>query len=130
LAPPERRDEIAHLITLAAASSVLLITVLLVAELYGSSALSRGKLVGVSCFRGLDPVAESFGALPFIYGTVVTSLVALLIAVPMGLGAAIFLAELAPPKISDASPSSWSCWRPCQRDLRPAGRLCAGAATA
>ena len=95
-------DEIAHLITLAAASSVLLITVLLVAELYGSSALSRGKLGwGFLLSRNWDPVAEDFGALPFIYGTVVTSLVALLIAVPAGLGAAIFLAELAPPRISD-----------------------------
>jgi phosphate transport system permease protein len=96
-------DEIAHLITLAAASSVLLITVLLVAELYGSSALSRGKLGwGFLLSRDWDPVAENFGALPFIYGTIVTSLVALLIAVPLGFGAAIFLAELAPPKISDA----------------------------
>jgi len=43
-----------------------------------------------------DPVAESFGALPFIYGTLVSSLVALVIAVPLGIGAAIFLAELAP----------------------------------
>jgi phosphate transport system permease protein len=47
-------------------------------------------------------VAGEFGALPFIFGTVVTSAVALLIAVPFGVGAAIFLAELAPPKISDA----------------------------
>ena len=43
-----------------------------------------------------DPVAESFGALPFIYGTLVSSLRALLIAVPLGIGSAIFLAELAP----------------------------------
>jgi phosphate transport system permease protein len=38
----------------------------------------------------------SFAALPFIYGTVVSSLLALIIAVPLGLGAAIFLNELAP----------------------------------
>src|SRR5215470_14278605 len=43
-----------------------------------------------------DPVAGSFGALPFIYGTLVSSAVALLIAVPLSLGAAIYLAELAP----------------------------------
>jgi phosphate transport system permease protein len=43
-----------------------------------------------------DPVAESFGALPFIYGTLLSSLVAMALAVPLGLGAAIFLAELAP----------------------------------
>jgi len=43
-----------------------------------------------------DPVAESFGALPFVYGTLVSSLLAMLLAVPLGIGAAIFLAELAP----------------------------------
>jgi phosphate transport system permease protein len=41
-------------------------------------------------------VAESFGALPFIYGTLVSSALALLIAVPLGIGSAVFLAELAP----------------------------------
>ncbi len=40
--------------------------------------------------------------MPFIYGTVVTATLALMIAVPLGLGAAIFLAELAPPKVSNA----------------------------
>lgn len=48
-----------------------------------------------------DPVAETFGALPFIYGTLMTSAVALTISVPLGLGTAIFLAELAPPQISE-----------------------------
>lgn len=43
-----------------------------------------------------DPVAEQFGALPFIYGTLVSSLIALLIAVPLSIGAAIFLTDLAP----------------------------------
>lgn len=43
-----------------------------------------------------DPVAGEFGALPFIYGTLVSSALALIIAVPLSLGAAIFLAELAP----------------------------------
>jgi phosphate transport system permease protein len=43
-----------------------------------------------------DPVADEFGAAPFIFGTVVSSLIALLIAVPLGLGVAVFLSELAP----------------------------------
>jgi phosphate transport system permease protein len=47
-----------------------------------------------------DPVAENFGALPFIFGTCVTSFVALLLAVPIGVGTAIYLAEYAPPVIS------------------------------
>jgi phosphate transport system permease protein len=49
-----------------------------------------------------DPVGESFGALPFIFGTLYSSLLALLIAVPLGTGAAVFLAELAPRRLSDA----------------------------
>ncbi len=43
-----------------------------------------------------DPVAREFGVLPFVYGTLVSSALALLIAVPLGLGVAIFLSELAP----------------------------------
>jgi phosphate transport system permease protein len=43
-----------------------------------------------------DPVREIFGALPSIYGTLLTSVIGLLIAVPISLGAAIFLVELAP----------------------------------
>ena len=43
-----------------------------------------------------DPVAEEFGVLPFVYGTLVSSALALVIAVPLGLGVAIFLAELVP----------------------------------
>jgi len=96
-------DELAHILTLTVASLILLITVLLVFELYRSSAPSRAKFGwGFFYSTAWDPVAGEFGALPFIYGTVVTSMVALAIAVPLGLGAAIFLSELAPPKISDA----------------------------
>lgn len=43
-----------------------------------------------------DPVAEQFGALPFIYGTAVSSLIALIIAVPLSIATAIYLTELAP----------------------------------
>jgi phosphate transport system permease protein len=43
-----------------------------------------------------DPVAEQFGALPLIYGTLVSSFLALAIAVPLGIGSAVYLSELAP----------------------------------
>jgi phosphate transport system permease protein len=43
-----------------------------------------------------DPVQEVFGALPFIYGTLVSSLIALIIAVPLSIATAVFLTELAP----------------------------------
>jgi phosphate transport system permease protein len=96
-------DEAAYLITFAAAASILLVTTLLVFELYTNSAASRAKF-GWSFFvtQTWDPVAGQYGALPFIYGTLVTSALALFIGVPLGVGAAIFLAELAPPAISDA----------------------------
>ncbi|HEX7672179.1 MAG TPA: phosphate ABC transporter permease subunit PstC, partial [Polyangiaceae bacterium] len=46
-----------------------------------------------------DPVRDLFGALPFMYGTVVSSLLALSIAVPIALGVAIFLTELCPVRL-------------------------------
>ena len=46
-----------------------------------------------------DPVADKFGALPYLYGTLVSSGLALLLALPLGLGTAIFLAELAPRRV-------------------------------
>lgn len=95
-------DQIAHLITLCFAASILLITGLLVIELWKTSHLSRAKFGWMFFWtRVWDPIFDQFGAGPFIYGTLVTSIVALLIAVPTGLAAAIFLSELAPRKISD-----------------------------
>jgi len=47
-----------------------------------------------------DPVNEIFGALPAVYGTLLSSLIGLLIAVPISLGCAIFLSELAPEWLS------------------------------
>ena len=95
-------EELAYAIAATAAGAILLITGLVVFELYTQSALSRHKFGWEFLVRSAwDPVKGDYGALPFIYGTVVTSLIALLIAVPLGLGAAIFLAEMAPPKLSN-----------------------------
>jgi phosphate transport system permease protein len=82
--------------------TVVLLTVLLVYQLWVNSALPRHKF-GLNFFTTSvwDPIMDEFGALSFIYGTLVTSAVALFIAVPLGIGAAIFLAELAPQRISD-----------------------------
>ena len=95
-------DEIARLITLVFALSVVLLTALLVYRLWTNSAQSRHRF-GLSFLWNTtwDPVANQFGALTFVYGTLVTSALGLLIAVPVGLGAAIFLAELAPRRLSD-----------------------------
>src|SRR6202040_2147771 len=95
-------DEIARLITFIFAGSVVLITLLLVYELWRESYLPRHKFgLGFFVTSVWDPIFDKFGALPFIYGTLVTAGVALLIAVPLGIGAAIFLAELAPARVSD-----------------------------
>jgi phosphate transport system permease protein len=96
-------DEIAHLITLIFAASILLITSLLVYELWINSKQSRAAF-GWGFFTKVvwDPIAGDFGAAPFIYGTLVTAVVSLAIALPLGLAAAIFLAELAPRKLSDS----------------------------
>lgn len=94
-------DEIAHMLTLMFAASVLLITVLLLWELWAQSGQARGKFgMGFLWSSDWDPSAEQFGALPFVYGTLVTSTLAMLIAVPLGVGAAIFLSELAPAGLS------------------------------
>ncbi|MBZ5632747.1 MAG: phosphate ABC transporter permease subunit PstC [Acidobacteriia bacterium] len=96
-------DEIAYVVTLTCALTILAITALLVFELYANSGQARHKF-GWSFLTTStwDPVVEQFGALPFIYGTVVTSALALLLGIPLGVGAAIFLAELAPTRISNA----------------------------
>ena len=69
---------------------------------------ARGSLPALRAFgfgfltgTAWDPVAEKFGALPYLYGTVVSSALALLMALPLGLGSAIFLAELAPPRLGE-----------------------------
>jgi phosphate transport system permease protein len=96
-------DEVAHLLTLIFAAAVLLLTSTLVIQLWINSQLSRTKFGWMFFWTKVwDPVAGDFGALPFIYGTLVTSFVSLAIAVPLGLAAAIFLAELAPRKLSDS----------------------------
>jgi len=96
-------DQIAHVVTLIFAASVLLLTGLLVYQLWAKSTLSRHEFGWHFLWTTVwDPVFNHFGALPFVYGTVVTTLVALVLAVPLGLGAAIFLAELAPRRLSES----------------------------
>jgi phosphate transport system permease protein len=102
---PKRRfggDEVAYVVTLLFALSILAVTALLVVELWNHSALTRNKFgfafIGSKLW---NPVTSQFGALPFIYGTVITSLLALIISVPLGIGAAIYLSELATSRVSN-----------------------------
>ena len=94
-------DQIAYLVTLVFAMSILLIAVLLVGVLWKESVLARHAFgFGFFTSQAWDHSKDRYGALPFIYGTLLTSAIALLISVPLGVGAAIFLAELAPPRVS------------------------------
>jgi phosphate transport system permease protein len=95
-------DALAYLLTLAAAATIFAIVVIIVYQLVAGSVLSRHVFSWNFLVTGVwDPIAGHFGALPFIYGTVVTAILGLLIAIPVGLGTAIFLAEQAPRRISD-----------------------------
>jgi phosphate transport system permease protein len=98
----KKGDEAAYLVTFASALSILLITGLLVQHLWIDSAMSRHafgwKFLHTSTW---DPNADQFGALPFIYGTVLTAMLSLVLAIPVGISAAIFLAEMAPRRLSN-----------------------------
>lgn len=97
-APAEAPDRIFELVMLACGLAVLGLLGLIVYELVTRSALSWHAF-GFKFFSGSDwdPVNEQFGALPFIYGTLVSSLLALIIAVPLSVGVAVFTTEMCPP---------------------------------
>lgn len=97
------RDKSARGLAGAIAAFIPAIAVLLVFELFVNSASSRHRFgSGFFLAADWDPVQGCFGALPFLYGTLVTSALGLALAIPFGVGSAIFLAELAPRKFSDA----------------------------
>ena len=90
-------DRAFKLILLCAASLIPILLGFLVYELWTGSRLAMAKFgldfVGTSVW---DPVAGQFGAFPLIFGTLLSSLIALAIAVPLSLGVAIYLTEFAP----------------------------------
>lgn len=93
----EHGDLVFRLLTIVAGLAVILLAIGIGYELWQNSALPREKFGwGFLGNTNWDPVVEDFGTIVFLYGTLETSLFALLIAVPIGLGIAIFLAELAP----------------------------------
>src|SRR5258707_15269236 len=98
MASPSRfGDKAFEWLTLAMALVVILLVFLIGWQLARGSSLAIQKFgfhfLSTSTW---DPVTEQFGALPFIYGTLVSSLIALLIAVPLSIATAIYLTELAP----------------------------------
>ena len=85
------------------AGFALLIIILIGAMAYEMTKASHLSLLefgfGFITSTVWDPVRQVFGALPFIYGTIVSSLLALVIAVPISIGIAIYLSELAPASV-------------------------------
>jgi phosphate transport system permease protein len=98
LRPPSRWAERAfHLLTVAMACSLPVLICLLGWEMWRGSELSREKFGLAFLFSSAwDPALDDYGAVPFIFGTMVSSIIALLLAVPLSLGSAIYLTELAP----------------------------------
>jgi phosphate transport system permease protein len=90
-------DALFHYTTAAFGLVVLALIVWIGFGLYRQSALTR-HMFGWSMLAGStwDVPRQVYGALPFIYGTLVSSALALVLAVPLGVGAALFLTEIAP----------------------------------
>lgn len=97
-----RSDDLFIIITATAASTIIIIMALLIIKIYEGAAPVFERF-GLNFLIGLDwnPVEgmESYGALPYLLGTLTTSAIALIVGVPISLGVAIFLAEIAPGSI-------------------------------
>lgn len=90
-------DWIFFQVTRAAAVIVLIILGgVIVSLVHGSLPAIKAFGPGFLLSQAWNPVTDNFGALPAIFGTIVTSVIAMLIAVPVGIGIATFLTELCP----------------------------------
>ncbi|MBG2874614.1 phosphate ABC transporter permease PstC [Proteus alimentorum] len=96
-APSKRGDVIfSALVRLAALITLLLLTGIIVSLIFASWPSIQQFGLSFLWSKEWDPPAQEFGALVPIYGTIVTSVIALVIAVPVSFGIALFLTELAP----------------------------------
>ena len=94
-------DRIFRAVLLVAASLILLIVGAIVVMMWSNSLPTIRRFgFGFLTSSEWNPSAGSFGALPFIYGTVVSSLIAVVISVPISLGVAVFLTEQASPRVA------------------------------
>ncbi|HEX3234331.1 MAG TPA: phosphate ABC transporter permease subunit PstC [Gemmatimonadales bacterium] len=93
-------DRLFKLLLTIGAVSVPVLLGFLVFELWQGARLAIAKFgLGFATSSVWDPVTEEFGAFPLIFGTLVSSLIALVIAVPLSLGVAIYLTEFAPKSV-------------------------------
>jgi phosphate transport system permease protein len=91
-------DRIYRVLTTCFAVAIPLLLILIAVEVFAAAwpALSQFGLAFLTS-SVWDPVRDQYGAAPMIYGTVVSSIVALVLATPLALGVALFLTEFAPP---------------------------------
>lgn len=94
-----RADAIFKFATFVLASSIVALTALFFYELTTGSSLTLRSGFAFILGSKWDPLGNVYGALPMIYGSIVTSAIALLIGVPISLGVAIFLSELSPRRL-------------------------------
>jgi phosphate transport system permease protein len=89
--------------TLGAIGGLVLVVIALIVWECTRGSLDSIRANGLHFLVGTDwdPIADRYGALPYIWGTLVTSALAMVLAVPTGIGAAVFLAELAPPRVGE-----------------------------
>lgn len=98
---PRWDDRAASAVAWALGLTVVALTGLIVIQLWHQSQLARHQYGwGFLLSTSWSPPDGPFGALPFLYGTVVTSGLALCLAVPVGIGAAVFLNEFAPARLA------------------------------
>ena len=93
-------DAMFRVLIMLTAVSVFAIVVFVAWELITQSKLSLHQF-GMGFFYGhdWDPVNDRYGAMPFIYGTLVSSLLALILAVPLSVGVAVFITEMCPVRL-------------------------------
>jgi phosphate transport system permease protein len=98
---PNTSDRVFKVMVIVSATMIPLVILGIFIELVRNSKLSIGKFgLGFLFSSDWNPVTQDFGALSGIFGTGLSTLIAMVLAVPLGLVIALFLVELAPPKIS------------------------------
>ncbi len=96
----KRRDLVFRGVTFGAAATVLALLVgVIVALLIGAMPALRAFGLDFVTTQSWNPVTERFGALAPIYGTIITSFIAILVAVPIGVAIGMFLSELCPLRL-------------------------------
>ena len=127
--PPEKRPRsgpLADRLFGWAAKSAAVFTLVVLVAILVSLTISAWPAIAKFGFGFLtsttwDPVKEDFGGLVMIYGTVMTSAIALLIAVPVSFGIALFLTELSPAWLKRPLGRPVSCWQLCRPSCTACG---------